>query len=59
MAPISAVVAVDMARGHGITHTGPYRAAGEAAEAALAPLPGAVSGPGSGASPLTASYARY
>jgi hypothetical protein len=59
MAPISAVVIVNMARGHGITHTGPYGAAGEAAEAALALLPGAVGGPGSGASPLAASYARY
>jgi hypothetical protein len=58
MAPISAVVIVDMARGHGTTHTGPYRAAGEAAEAALVSLPGAVGGPGSGASPLTASYVR-
>jgi hypothetical protein len=58
MAPIGAVVAVDMARGHGTTHTGPCGAAGEAAEAALAPLPGAVGGPGSGASPLAASYAR-
>jgi hypothetical protein len=59
MALISAVIIVNMARGHNITHTGPYRAAGEAAEAALVPLPGAVGGPGSGASPLTVSYARY
>jgi hypothetical protein len=58
MAPISAVVTVNMVRGYNITHTGPCRAAGEAAEAALIPLPGAVSGPGSGVSPLAASYAR-
>jgi hypothetical protein len=58
MAPSGAVVAVDMARGHGTTHTCRCGAAGEAAEAALAPLPGAVGGPGSGASPLAASYAR-
>jgi hypothetical protein len=59
MTSIGAVVIVNIARGHNITYTGPYGAAGEAAEAALVSLPGAVSGPGSGASPLAASYVRY
>jgi hypothetical protein len=59
MAPISVVVIVNIARNYGITHTGPYKAAGEAAEAALVLLPDAVGGPSSGASPLAASYARY
>jgi hypothetical protein len=59
MAPISAVVTINIARSYNITHTGPYKAAGEAAEAALIPLPDAVNGPGSGASPLAASYVKY
>ena len=58
MAPTGAVVAVDMARGHITTHAYPCGMAVETAEAALAPLPGAIGGPGSGASLLATSYAR-
>jgi hypothetical protein len=59
MALMGAVSALNMARGHFTAHTFPYGTAAEAAEAALAPLPGAISSPGSGASLLISSYARY
>jgi hypothetical protein len=59
MALIGAVSVLNMARGYFIAHTFPYGTAAEAAEAALIPLPGTISSPGSGASLLISSYVRY
>jgi hypothetical protein len=59
MALMGVVSAFNMARGYFIAYTVPYGTAAEAAETALVLLSGTISSPGSGASFLISSYARY
>jgi hypothetical protein len=59
MAFTGVVVALNIARGYFIIYTVPRGTAAEAAEAALILLSGTINSPGSGASLLISSYARY